>query len=774
MNTDTHLLPKALKLYMEISLYPILATKIREQMRAAMFARGVVNEDYFESEVYKKALQSQKREGLKQPFTEESPHDWNERLDIIRDQLTDFYFAYNLPHSLFKQIVKESTPKLNFDDKRRLTFNPEITPWYYLFAKGVQYEKLPAEERPSIEHHLREIKAVLIKAMISGERNFIALARETFTMSDLEYIRSRRIGRGKIGGKAAGIFLAYSLLQQNLEAYGCDIETVKIPESYFIASDVYYEIRDLNESHHFMNQKYRTREEINNEFPAIYESHMQFKFPEYVTVKLRELLGKVGKSPLIFRSSSLLEDSFETSFAGKYDSFFLSNQGTIQENLEDAKNAIRKIYASVLSPDALIYRKQKNLIDVDERMAILIQKVEGQNFNGYFFPTLAGVGFSHNPFRWNSKIRREDGLLRLVCGLGTRAVDRVANDYPRMIALSHPKLRPERAVKDLKRYSQQLIDVINLERNSIETLPIKEIISGDYPSLRLIASQDAGDFLQPFIMQPKGADSSKFVFTFDQLLQKTPFAKTMRNIMTCLQIHYKIPVDIEYAVNITETWPEVKYEIALVQCRPLSEFETSSRRRIPKKVAQKHKLFTAHQQIPDGLIERVRYVVHVKEAYNELELPHQRLEVGRIIGRLNGKLEGENFILMGPGRWGSSNIHLGVKVSYSDIYNCRALIEIAMPNHDGTPEMAFGTHFFQDLVESKIYPLAIFPAEENNFLNWKMLKTAPNLLADISPKDADFQDVVTVIDLRAISNGRLLEVIMNAEQDSALAYLKKQ
>ena len=115
---------------------------------------------------------------------------------------------------------------------------------------------------------------------------------------------------------------------------------------------------------------------------------------------------------------------------------------------------------------------------------------------------------------------------------------------------------------------------------------------------------------------------------------------------------------------------------------------------------------------------------------------------------------------------------LGV-VSYSEIFNCRALVEIAMPNHEGTPEMAFGTHFFQDLVESKIYPLALYPAEDDNFLNWKMLRTAPNLLADILPGDADFQDIITVIDLQSISNGRLLEIIMNAEQDEALAHLKR-
>jgi hypothetical protein len=772
-DNNDYFVPKVLKVQLEMAQYPILCKTIRQRMREEIFSRGVITREIFEKEVYQKALQSQKREGLLDPYFEEQPQEWNERYNVIQEQQTDFYFAHNLPHDLFEKIVQGTIAKGTPNRKDPLTFNPEIAPWDLLFSEGARYERLPLKEQTKIKHHLKEIKAVLVKSMISTDLRFIALAREAFTVADLRYIRDCRIGRGKIGGKAAGILLAWKLLKKNMEACGCDPDIVQIPESFFVASDVFYEVQELNNLFPFMNQKYRAQGEILSEYPTIYNRYLKIKLPGYVVDELRELLEKTGSEPLIFRSSSLLEDSFETSFAGKYDSFFLPNQGTLEENLEEAINAIRKIYASTLGPDALIYRKQMGLIDFDERMGILIQKVEGQRFGRYFFPSMAGVGFSRNPFRWNARIRREDGLLRLVCGMGTRAVDRVANDYPRMIALSHPKLRPESTVTRLRRYSQRLIDVIDLEENVFKTLPIGDVVGSNFPALQLVASQDKGDYLQPFTSRPMGNDLKNIVFTFDQLLEKTNFAGTMRDILSCLQQQYGRPVDIEYAVDVVKTWPEVQFSIRLLQCRPLSQHEIFATSQIPKNIPDEDKLFAAKRQVPDGIIERIRYIALVKPTYHDIIDPVRRLEVGRVIGRLNEKLQDESFILMGPGRWGTSDIYLGVKVSYADIYNSRALIEIALPHQaSATPEMAYGTHFFQDLVEAKIFPLALYPNEPEILFNWAFFEDSSNSLLDLLPNDAGFEDYITVIDIPAVANGRMLEIIMSADQDEALAYLK--
>jgi hypothetical protein len=621
---------------------------------------------------------------------------------------------------------------------------------------------------------LREIIVVLIKAMVSDHLGFVGVAKEVFTISDLKMISERRLGRGKIGGKAAGMLLAWKLLQRAGAQSGIDPARISIPDSHFIGCDVFYEVHELNDLFPFMNQKYKSRDDIIKEYPRLCEIYRQAKLPEYLVDQLRVLLAETGKVPLIFRSSSLLEDSFTTAFARKYESILLANQGTLEENLAAAQDAILMIYAATLNPAALIYRQQMGLVDFDERMAILIQKVEGQPFGRYFFPAVAGVGFSRNPLRWSPQIRREDGLLRLVCGLGTRAVERVDYDYPRMVALSHPHLRPEASITELRRYSQHLIDVLDLEECTVKTLPIGDVIGPTYPALRLLAAQDDGQALQPFIQRPTNVDPSRLVFTLDPLAQHKAFTDMMRNVLAYLQKCYQRPVDIEFAVEIMQTWPEVEFRLRLLQCRPLSQHEAEMTRHMPKGLADADKLFSANRQVPEGLLERIRYIVYVKpEAYYQIPDLPTRFEIGRSIGRINQRLKGEEFILMGPGRWGTSNVQLGVKVNHADIYNTRALIEVDFLKNGSSPEMAYGTHFFQDLVEARIFPLALFPHEEGVIFNRQFFANAPNCLPELLPDDARLAFAITIIDVPAVSEGRLLEIIMDTDQDKALAYFKR-
>ncbi len=771
--TDSQQMPKVLQLYLVISQYPVLSRKIRQRMREELFSRGIISEEDFEREVHQKAIESQRREGLTDPLFQESAADWDKRVRYIRAHLTDFYFAYNLPYELFERILADVLHQREPDREVRLTFNPEIAPWELLFSEGERYERLPPEERAKVQHHLREIIVVLIKGMISDHLAFVRLAKEVFTIEDLKDIRARRIGRGKIGGKAAGMLLAWKLLQHAGAEAGIDPSTITIPDSYYVGADVFYEVHGYNDFHAIMNQKYKSREEIVNDYPLIYERYRQAELPPHVSQELRALLDHIGPTPLIFRSSSLLEDSFATSFAGKYDSIFLPNHGTPEENFRAAKEAILKIYASTLSPDALIYRQRMGLVDFDERMAILIQKVEGQRFGPYYFPMIAGVGFSRNPFRWNAKIRREDGLLRLVCGLGTRAVERTDNDYARMIALSHPHLRPETRIEQLRHYSQHLIDVLNLEENRFETLPITRVIDGNFPALRLVAALDDGQTLQPFISRPGNLDSSRLVFTFDGLARDTAFTTTMRNLLKFLESRYEHPVDIEFAIEVTQVWPRPRYRISLLQCRPLSEQRAGSNVRAPQNVPDGDVLFSAHRQVPQGVVERVRYIVYVDPlCYQQITSVEKRLQVGRVVGRLNERLRDEQFVLMGPGRWGTSDINLGVKVSYADIYNSRALIEVAHSDNNVAPEMAYGTHFFQDLVEAQIFPLALFPHEPGNVYNWGFFNNARNMLPDLLPEDANLACVIRVIDVPAETGGRYLEIVMDGEHDEALGYLR--
>jgi len=770
-------LPKVLEIHLLIAQYPILGHRIREWMRQELFNRGIITSEQFEREVIEKAVLSQKREGLSDPFGQESEEVWQERLSQIRDHLTDFYFAYNLPLSLLEQIVRTVLAERSPGRETALPFNPELAPWSTLLAQAQEYAALPDGQRQEVSHHLAEITVVLTKSMISDQMAFVTLAREFLDAEDFQTIGERRIGEGKIGGKAAGMMLAWKILQQEDPADEIDLQgRVVIPDSYFIGADVFYDFHALNGLEEYINQKYKSQEEIEADYPHIQEVYIEGRFPREVMDRLRALLNEVGNAPLIVRSSSLLEDNFGFSFAGKYDSFFCPNQGTPDENLDALTTSIARVYASVLSPDALLYRQKMGLVDYDERMAILIQKVQGQRYRDFFFPTLAGVGFSHNPFRWNRKIRAQDGLLRMVWGLGTRAVERVGNDYPRMVALSHPQLRPETDVAQIRKYSQRFIDLVDLKANAFRTLPVAEVLQPDYPGIRLLASLDKWDYLQS-IYAPGALGQDPLVLTFNELLKNQEFVTLMRAVLRKLDRHYGRPVDIEFTVDIagpirTSERPH-QFVLHLLQCRPLSSQEWGENVRIPRDVPPEDIVFLASRLVPQGRVSRIRYVVYVDpDQYARVPDYETRFELARVVGRLNKRLEGECFILMGPGRWGTSNVELGLKVTYADIYNTRALIEIAQPSADGTPEVSYGTHFFQDLVESRIYPLPLYPNAQGTVINRAFFDNAANVLGELLPADAQYAPFIKVIDVPAVTGGRYLELVMDSEQEEALAYLK--
>ena len=764
----------AIDIYIKLAQYPILADRIRERMREELFRRGIIEQEAFEREVREKALESQQREGMANALEQEQANLWQQRLARIRMYQTDAYFANELGITLLEQLIDEVlSNQPGTAVTTRLTFNPEVAPWTLLFAQGELYESLPEAEKTAVLHHLLEIKVVLIKGMISDQLAYIGVAKHFLSIADLRFIYRRRIGSGKIGGKAAGLMLAWKILQESTTSQGESLnDLVDIPDSYFIGSEVIYDFRLRNRLDKMMNQKYLPLEEIRKQHNAIEEAHVAGTLPDEIVNRLREVLIQMGDSPLIVRSSSLLEDNFGHSFAGKYSSYFCPNQGTLEENLEALQTAIKKVYASSLNPDAILYRQRNGLIDYDERMAILLQKIDGKQYGRYFMPTLAGVGFSQNPFRWNRMIRREDGFLRLVLGLGTRAVDRVANDYPRMIALSHPRLRPEATPAAQRQYAQSFIDVIDLEENRFDTVPMSEIVDANFPELRFVASHDQGEYLQRIVSVGSLDDRDRFVLTFDYLTRDKNFIDLMRSVLIWLETKYQTAVDIEYVINIIPSYPYPTYKLTLLQCRPLSQRAEHGEVEIPDDIPESDTLFRASDLIPNGAVMGVRYVILIDpRVYRTISDITIKQELGRAVGRLNKRLEGETFILMGPGRWGSNNLELGVRVSYADIYNCRALVEIGVAQGGVAPELSYGTHFFQDLVESNIYSIPLNLSAPDNWMNWTYTESAPNALASLLPEDAALAPYLQVIDITAVANAQTrLNILMDGQKEVGLAY----
>ncbi|MCC6260007.1 MAG: hypothetical protein IT311_04010, partial [Anaerolineales bacterium] len=460
-----------LKILLALSQYPILSARIRHQMRKALFARGVITREAFDEEARVKAVESQEREGLRNPFEEEQSEVWANRLARVRDSQTDFYFAYNLPYSEFENIVRQVLSEKGNADAEFIWFNPELAPQDVLFEQAETIEAMPPHEREKYEARLQELEVVLIRTIISDQLKYIKMARQWFTVADLKEIRRRKIGSGKVGGKAAGMLLAMRILQETAPP---EIrQAFKIPTSYYLGSDIFYNYMALNGLMHWNDQKYKTEEQMRADYPTLREDFSKGQFPPEIIERLDEILVEAGHTPLIVRSSSLLEDNFGTSFAGKYESIFLPNQGTHGQKLTALTSAIAEIYASIMDPDALLYRHHKELADYDERIAILIQFVEGEQMGNYYLPQAAGVAFSRNLYRWSPQIREDEGFLRLVLGLGTRAVDLVADDCPRLVALSHPRLQPSSDVRSARRYSQQNVDVIDLEKNQLVTISIQ-------------------------------------------------------------------------------------------------------------------------------------------------------------------------------------------------------------------------------------------------------------------------------------------------------------
>ena len=320
---------RLLSVYLVLSQYPILSSRIRDLMRRELFRQGFLVQREFEQEVIRKAIQSQEREGLQKPTIEEPAEVWERRKAQVREQLTDFYFSHHLSFELIEDLIEEVLNERGVTYHDTLfEFNPEVAPQELLFSQGMMIEKMPRDERKHLEPRLREIKVVLIRNMISDQLRYINIARNWFTISDLVEVRRHKIGHGRIGGKAAGMLLAARILKGS--ARDEVRERLRTPESYFLGSDLLYTFISVNNLHHWNDQKYKNEDEMRKDYPRILEEYDQSEFPPNIIQRLETLLTTVGKQPLIVRSSSLLEDNFGTAFAGKYESIFCPNQGTIE------------------------------------------------------------------------------------------------------------------------------------------------------------------------------------------------------------------------------------------------------------------------------------------------------------------------------------------------------------------------------------------------------------------------------------------------------------
>lgn len=765
---------RLLSLMLALGQYPTLAPRIRARMREELFKRGVIDAASFEAQVRDEAVQTQHVEGIENPYIQEPKETWEIRQTAVRNQLTDLLFSRHLNFEILENLIGEVMLERGIPSQdSHLSFNPELAPLDMVFEQALTIENMNEAERANYEARLEESRVVLIRTMISDQLRYINIAKEWFTISDLGEIRRRKIGAGRIGGKAAGMLLAQHILKNNAELN--TIPCIKTPESYFVGSDEMYTYMSINNLIGWNDQKYKTEAEMRADYPGIVKEFKRGSFPPDILDQLQTLLIKIGNKPLIVRSSSLLEDNFGTSFAGKYESIFLPNQRDLKTNLKELTDAIAEIFASTLNPNALLYRRARGLLDYDERMAVLIQVVEGEQFDHYLMPHGAGVAFSRNLYRWAPQIRAEDGFVRLVWGLGTRAVDRVGNDFPRLIALSHPHLRPSNDPKSIRSYSQRFVDLIDLEQNAFRTVPVMDVLTSDYPPLRYLAQEEEDGYFQS-IRSTVIHDIKSLVLTYDELLRRTPFAERMRVILHSLEMAYHSPVDLEFTLQIeTDRSGKPDLSITLLQCRPQSQLSETAVEPIPSTLSHEDVIFSTDFMVPQGQIFPIDYVIYVKPSeYFKLTTNNSRAEIARQIGQLNAALADEQFICVGPGRWGSSNSDLGVPIAYGDVYHARALVEMAGEGCGLPPEPSLGTHFFQDLLESQIYPLALQLDSPQTEFNTRFFEQTPNRLSEWLPASGDFDSCLRLIKVSDFQPGAALKVLMHGESSRAVAFLEQR
>ncbi|MCD6174941.1 MAG: phosphoenolpyruvate synthase, partial [Planctomycetes bacterium] len=437
----------------------------------------------------------------------------------------------------------------------------------------------------------------ICRIMVGREDRMLELLKSHFSLRDLLDIKARLIGTGYIGGKAVGMLLARKILCKDTSFDWP--EHLEQHDSFYVGSDIFHTYLVQN-GLWGLRMEQKTPEGYFSKSEELSQGLLKGRFSNEIKEQFQEMIEYFGQSPIIVRSSSLLEDSFGNAFAGKYESLFLVNQGSPEERYEEFEAAVRQIYASTMSEDALTYRLQRGLDQMDEQMALLVQRVSGSHHGKCFFPDMAGVGISYNTFVWNKELDPKAGMLRVVAGLGTRAVDRTDDDYPRLIALDAPFMRPHLSKDNERQFSQHYIDMLNIENNQYETISIKQHLAHDPNwNIDLLAIEDQDAVMR---MKQLGLECGRqVIFTFDPLLEKTEFVALMQRLLETLGRIYDYPVDIEFAVNFPDgSTPQIN----LLQCRPLQASGVSRKVRLPEQLIPERTLIQTQGSFMGAVFRR--------------------------------------------------------------------------------------------------------------------------------------------------------------------------
>ncbi|MDO4650520.1 MAG: PEP/pyruvate-binding domain-containing protein, partial [Eubacteriales bacterium] len=469
---------------------------------------------------------------------------------------------------------------------------------------------------------------------------------------------------------------------------------------------------------------------------------LQGKFSSSMKEEFARLLDYYGQDPFIVRSSSILEDGFGNAFAGKYDSVFCSNSGTLEERLEEFENAIRTVYASTMSLAALDYRKRRGLEHRDEQMALLIMRVSGSRYGQYFMPVAAGVGYSLSPYRFGTDKQETSGMLRLVMGLGTAAVDRMQGSYPRLVSMDNPSLTVTSSDAERHQFSQRKIDVVDTLRGGFESLDL-QALEKQLP-FYLKSTTLSHDYEAESYFRNMGDSRDIYYISCNGIVKNEALMEDMRSILATLQKEYAYPVDIEFTINIAKSG---EYVINMLQCRPLQiakDYEVIS---VPTDIPG-DQFFLECQNACMGMSRmlQIDYVVMI-DTLKYYQMPYNdKYQIARALGAVNWALRGQNknLMLFAPGRICTSSPELGVPSTFAEISEFNVVCEISESGAGYMPELSYGSHIFQDLVEAGILYAALSDSNETQSFRPDMLKNYENVLSSLAPSYAELGEIIQV------------------------------
>jgi pyruvate,water dikinase len=590
----------------------------------------------------------------------------------------------------------------------------------------------------------------LLEELLTRDPRVAELAARWLDLATLLGVRRRRIGGGLLGGKAAGLLIARAILARADPSWRERLEPL---DAWFVGADVYRDV--LARCGAWQDDPAERRRALRERAAELRARVRAAAFPAAVVARLEELLAHYGEAPLVVRSSSLLEDGFGSAFTGKYASLFLANRGTRQARLAALLDALREVYASALGDEALRYRERRGLLDEDERMAVLVQRVSGSARGGLFFPHVAGVALSYNPWAWDAEIDPRAGMARIVFGLGTRAVERSGDDYTRLVALDAPLARAE-SHGDAAEHAQRRVDVLDLAAGRLEARPFEELARA-IPELPL----------DLFASRPPGGPP---VLTFEKLLAASPFAEWVRGMVRTLADAHRFPIEVELTGNFDRAG---RLRLNLVQCRPLRVVPGGEAQRAPEVGEEAVVLASRGPIVGRSRSTPVDRVILVDpDAYDGLDAA-ARVEVARLVGRVTalGAAARLRVLLLGPGRWGTRTLSAGVPTTFAEIQPVSAVCEVVRAGARGAPEASLGSHFFDELVEADMLYLAVQLGRPGHRLAGELLRGAPNRLPALLPADARWAEVVHVVDFPHAREPRALRLSADFVRQQVVCWL---